>query len=193
MSTNENVVSNVTPDLHAEAAQARVLELRQWRETIPRFVIPTTSRDTMKLSVAASVPPEFVELTAVAIANHESVVRVGGATPDEIRDLMRYADAYDPLADELEAMAQFVRHSTTSARNKAGFEALTTYSLAQRLAKRAEHAALKPHVADMRRALGRVRKLTSEQKLAKKAKAEARAKEQTADAPPAPAPQPKTS
>ena len=63
------------------------------------------------------------------------------------------------------------------------------------MAKRAENAALKPHVADMRRALGRVRKLTPEQKLEKKAKAaaKAKAKEQTADASPAPAPQPQTS
>ena len=192
MSKNENVVSNVTTNSHAEAAQARVQELRQWRETIPYFVIPTTSRDSVKLISAGSVPPEFVELTAVAVANQKSLVRGESATPEEVRDLMRYADAYDPLADELEAMALFVRHSTMAARNKAGFEALTTYSLAQRMAKRAEHAALRPHVADMRRALGRVPKLTQEQKLAKKAKATDKANEQTADAPPAPAPQSKT-
>jgi hypothetical protein len=28
---------------------------------------------------------------------------------------MSYSDAYDPLADELEAFAQFIRHSTTAA------------------------------------------------------------------------------
>ncbi|HEX6178830.1 MAG TPA: hypothetical protein VF057_10765 [Thermoanaerobaculia bacterium] len=182
----------MTTNSHAEAAQARVQELRQWRETIPYFVIPTTSRDSVKLISAGSVPPEFVELTAVAVANQKSLVRGESATPEEVRDLMRYADAYDPLADELEAMAQFVRHSTMSARNKAGFEALTTYSLAQRMAKRAEHAALRPHVADMRRALGRVPKLTPEQKLAKKAKATDKANEQTANAPQAPEPQSKT-
>jgi len=37
---------------------------------------------------------------------------------------------------------------------KAGTEALTTYSLAQRLAKRPETAGLAPHVEDMRIALG---------------------------------------
>jgi hypothetical protein len=36
-------------------------------------------------------------------------------TPAEVRDLMSYSDAYDPLADELEAFAQFIRHSTTAA------------------------------------------------------------------------------
>ena len=62
----------------------------------------------------------------------------------------------------MEAFAQFVRHSVTAARNKAGSEALTTYALAQRLAKRVETAHLAPYVADMRRALGRVRKLSPE-------------------------------
>ncbi len=189
MSTKENAVSTgVTPNPHAEAAQARLQELRQMREVIPRFVIPTTSQDTMKLSSAASVSPEFVELTAVGIANQKALVRGDGATPDEIRDLMYYADAYSPLADELEAMAQFVRHSVIAARNKAGFEALTTYELAKRVAKRPENAGLKPHVADMRRALGRVR--TPEQ--VAKAKAKAEAKKQAGKTPPAPAQPPKT-
>ena len=40
---------------------------------------------------------------------------------------------------------------------------MTTYALAQRLAKRPQHAALAPHVADMRRALGRFRTLTAEE------------------------------
>ncbi len=189
MSTKENGVSTgVTPNPHAEAAQARLQELRQMREVIPRFVIPTTSGSTRDLSSAASVSPEFVELTAVGIANQKALVRGDGATPDEIRDLMSYAEAYSPLADELEAMAQFVRHSVTAARNKAGFEALTTYELAKRVAKRPENAGLRPHVADMRRALGRFR--TPEQVAKAKAKAEEAKKKEAAKTPPAPAPQP---
>jgi len=54
----------------------------------------------------------------------------GASPPAEIRDLMSYADAYSPVADELEALAQFVRHSVTAARNTAGSEALMTTSLA---------------------------------------------------------------
>ena len=67
---------------------------------------------------------------------------------------MSFADAYEPVADELEAFAHFIRHSVISARNTAGSDALTTYALAQRLAKRPESADLAPHVDDMRRALG---------------------------------------
>ena len=64
---------------------------------------------------------------------------------------------------KLEALAHFIRHSVALARNKAGSDALTTYALAQRLAKRPETADLAPHVDDMRNALGaRIRKAKSQ-------------------------------
>lgn len=173
MSTIENGVSKeVVPNPHAEAAQERVNELRHVRELIPRFVIPASGKETSLLASAASVSPEFVELTAMAVANQKALVRGEALTPAEVRDLMSYADAYSPFADELEALAQFVRHSVTVARNAAGSEALTTYALAQRLAKKPQHAGLATYVADMRRALGRGRKTTPEA-AAKKAEAEA--------------------
>lgn len=162
MSTIENGGSTVPAMSYADAAQKRLQELLHWREQIPHFAIPPASNATQRLSAAASVPAEFVELTNVAIANHTTLVRADGATPPEVRDLMAYADAYSPIADELEVLAKFVRYSVTAARNKAANEALTTYSLAQRLAKQPENATLVPYVADMRRALGRVRKPTPE-------------------------------
>ena len=165
----EDVVVPVTvPNNHTEAAQLRVEELRKWREQIPRFAIPETSDATQRLSPAASVSPEFIELTNIAVANQTDLVRADSTPPAEIRDLVAYADAYVPLADELEALAQFIRYSTTVARNVAGTEALTTYSLAQRLAKQPRYAHLTPYVADMRRALGKQRKPAPEE-AAKKA------------------------
>jgi hypothetical protein len=185
MSTNENGVSVVpvtaASSAHYDSAQARLQDLSLMRDLIPLFVVPVSGLETSKLTSAASVPAEFVELTTVATAGHKALVRGEAATPAQIRDLMAYADAYSPVADELEAFAQFIRHSVTAARNRAGVEALTTYSLAQRLAKRPEHAGLATYVADMRRALGRGRKVSAEvivkRKAAKAAKAAARAAE----------------
>jgi hypothetical protein len=151
-------LSTVPLTAHAEIAQLRIEELRAWREQIPRFAVPDTDDAMQKLSQAASVSPFFIELTNVAVANHTALVRTEGAPPAEIRDQVAYSDAYVPLADELEALAQFIRFSTTAARNLAGTEALTTYALAQRLSKQKRYAHLKPHVADMRRALGKRRK-----------------------------------
>jgi hypothetical protein len=129
------------------------------------------------------------------VANQPVLVRTEGATASQVRDLVSYADAYDPLADELEALAQFIRHSVTAARNAAGTEALTTYSLAQRLSRQARNAHLRPHVADMRHALGRGRKITPEvaaQKAADRAaKAAAKVAKKAAKlSPPAPVPVP---
>ena len=152
------VVSTGTPINHAETAQLRIEELRTWREQIPNFAVPETVDAMQRLSQAASISPVFIELTNVGVANHSALVRVDGAPPAEIRDQVAYSDAYVPLADELEALAQFIRYSTTAARNLAGTEALTTYALAQRLAKQKRYAYLRPHVADMRRALGKQRK-----------------------------------
>ena len=155
----EGVVAIVaSTNIHAEAAQLRLQELRQWREQIPRFAIPETSDATQRLTPAALVSPVFIELTNVAVTNQIALVRVDATPPAEVRDLVAYANAYFPIADELEAEAHYIRYSTTAALNLAGTEALTTYALAQRLARQKRYAHLKPHVADMRRALGKQRR-----------------------------------
>lgn len=158
MSTQQNVnvnaVSETPATPHHEAAQAFIEQLRRMREAIPHFAIPTRKGNRRTVSSVAALPPEFVELAAVARTNNPALTRGDATTPAETRDLMNFADAFQPLADELEAMAQFIRFSADSARDKAGSEALTTYALARRLATRPEYAALVPYVADLRRALG---------------------------------------
>ena len=163
------VTPDGAPSNHAQTAQLRLEELRQWREQIPRFAIPETTDATRRLSQAAAISQVFIELTTVAVANQVALVRADGTPPAEIRDLVAFADAYGPLADELEAEAHFLRYSTTAARNLAGTEALTTYSLAQRLSRQKRYAHLKPHVADMRRALGKQRRPTPEEAASKAA------------------------
>ena len=159
MATKKNDAQATTsPVSYTDAAQALIAQTRAMRPQIPNFVIPTSRAEGSRLSNAASVPPEFVEMSAVAVHNNTPLVRGGALDPAQTRDLVSYADAFDPLADELEALVQFIRHSTLAARYKAGSEALTTYALAKVLAKRPETADLAPYVEDMRRALGRTRK-----------------------------------
>ena len=155
--------TQVTPPPEASvrtaAAQALITKVRAMRDEIPDFTSPKFVGDGRPLANAAGVPAAFVERTTVAVTNIRALSRANVLDPAIVRDLMTFAEAYAPLADELEALARFVRHSVISARNTAGTEALVTYGLAQRLAKRPELAAeLAPHVDDMRRALGRRRK-----------------------------------
>lgn len=168
MSTQKNAVSETPSTSYVQAAQAFVEQLRAMRETIPHFVIPPEKKAHSRMTSAASVPAEFVELTAVARTNSAALVRGQSTSPTESRDLLTYADAFGPVADELEAMAQFVRFSIAAAKNKAGSEALTTYAIARRLVKRPEHADLAPHVAAMRRALGNRGKHSKAAALARK-------------------------
>ena len=114
---NNTRVSIASPNAHAETALERVLELRKWRDQIPNFSVPETKDAARRLAPAASVPNEFIELTNMAVANEPALVRGDSATPAELRDLVAYAEAFDPVADELEALAAFLRYSTTAARS----------------------------------------------------------------------------
>ena len=151
----ENEVPVTTPETsHLGAAEALIDDIRALKQRVPNFVVPESKRARRQIAAAASVPAQFVDLAALAVRNHEELTRGGNFGLAQIRDRMSYADAYGPVADELEAMALFVRHSVRMAQNEAGSNALTTYALAKRLAKRPESAALAPHVEDMRIALG---------------------------------------
>jgi len=149
----ENEVPVTTPATSHKAAAAAIIdEVRGLKDRIPHFVIPQSKSDRLRLGRVASLPPEFIDLASMATRNNEDLARGGNSVPDD-DDLRSYAEAYGPLADELEAMALFVRHSVRAAKNQAGSNALMTYAMAQRLAKRPETASLVPHVEDMRRAL----------------------------------------
>jgi len=140
---------------HGENAQALVEEIRAMRQKIPNLVFPTVKGEGRRLSTAATVPPELIELTTVAVKNNVALVRGGRPEPEVLRDLGDFAEAYAPFADELEALASFVRHSVTTARSTVGNDALDTYALTQRLAKRPGTADLAPLADAMSRALGR--------------------------------------
>ena len=161
----ENEVPVKTPATSHKAAAAAIIdEVRGLKDRIPHFVIPESRAARRRLTRAASVPPEFIDLTSMATRNNEDLARGGNSGPDETEDLRSYAEAYGPLADELEAMALFVRHSVRAAKNQAGSNALMTYAMAQRLAKRPETASLVPHVEDMRRALAAPRRKAKSKK-----------------------------
>jgi hypothetical protein len=155
MSIVNTDVPVTTPQIsHQEAADALIDDIRALKQRVPNFVVPESKNAAKQIAAAASVPPEFVDRAALAVRNNEELTRGGNSGLTQTRDLMDYADAYDPVADELEAMAHFIRYSVRAARSQAGSNALTTYALAKRLAKRPETAALAPHVEDMRIALG---------------------------------------
>src|SRR5713226_6798745 len=109
---NEVPVTPVVPTNHIDAAQTTITEIRGLVQQIPNFQFPASKKEAQRLVPTASVSPQFVELTNVAVANSVPLSR-SGADPERLRDLRNFADGYAPLADELEAMAYALRHSVT--------------------------------------------------------------------------------
>jgi hypothetical protein len=164
-----------TPSYYADAAQQYIDQLRAMRETIPNFAIPASTREGQRLATVSSLPPEFVELVAVQMKLTAGLTP-GATDADTVRELMNYAGAFDPLADEFEAMAYFLRHSIAAARARAGQATLMAYEVAKRLAKTPEYADLSETVADMTRTLGyRQRAAKAKATLRRKAEAAAAA------------------
>ena len=165
MSIEKKVPVKTPATSHKDAAAAIIDEVRGLKDRIPHFVIPESKAVRQRLARAASLPPEFIDLASMATRNNEELARGGGdSSPEQTEDLRSYAEAYGPLADELEAMALFVRHSVRVAKHQAGSNALMTYAMAQRMAKRPETASLVPHVEDMRRALATPRRKAKSKK-----------------------------
>jgi hypothetical protein len=141
---------------HAQNAQTRIEEVRAMRNLVPELDVPLppTAKGLAGLSTAGSVPPDFVDATATIRANHPELVHGSALAPEKMRDLVAFATAYEPFANELESFAHFVRARVTQAKNVAGTEALQTYNLATRLVKRPGYDHLGTELAAMRQVLG---------------------------------------
>jgi hypothetical protein len=140
---------------HTDAAQAFIEKVAALQQDIPNFIIPPSRKENNRLTSAASVPPEFIEMTLTATQNSTHLALGGTMDAAQVRDLINYAEAYAPAVAQLEALTQFLKHSVLAAKNKAGRQALTTYSLAQRLSKQPQAAYLAPIAEAMKNALGR--------------------------------------
>ena len=140
--------------MHSDSAHTLIERIRALADDIPNFVKPGKAGGRPLVS-AATLPPEFILLAAAAVENNAVLARPNGAPPDQMRDWMDFAKAYDVVAEEFENMAKFVRHSAALARNKAGREALITYALASRLAKQPETGELHGIADSLRHALGK--------------------------------------
>jgi hypothetical protein len=140
-----------------ESAQGLLYTIATMRAAIPSFAFQIPPGGRQSVANLANVPFEFMEQSNTAMKG-ESVLQRGGIEPDDLRKLFAYGSAHGPVADALEFLAKEMRESVDSAMSKSGNEALTTYQLAARYAKRPEYAHLKPLVQAMRRTLGRFRK-----------------------------------
>ena len=83
--------------------------------------------------------------------------------PAEIRDMLRYGEAYLPFADALERFTRGIRHTVFSRRAKVGRVASSAYRIAQGMNLLVDVSLPVPQAQSMKRAFGtRRRKPASE-------------------------------
>jgi len=72
----QNEVPVTTPATsHKDAAAAIIDEIRGLKDRIPHFVIPESRADRLRLTRAASVPAQFIDLTSMATEQRGSRAR----------------------------------------------------------------------------------------------------------------------
>ena len=140
---------------HTDAAEALMQKIQEIRDSIPNLVVPASPDATRKLGGSAGVSHDFVEETvsATQMSNHLAVA--GTLDVAQMRDLLAFAEAYAPVVSQAESLTRFLKHTVTAAKSRVGSQALMTYSLAQRLAKKPETAYLLSTVEAMRQKLGK--------------------------------------
>jgi len=149
----QNAIEPTTPaptGQHAEAAQALMARIDAIRAELP--ILTTVKLNKQALASGKAVPADFMEETNVALQGQD-VPAWGGAEPAQLRNLVSYSVAYGPVATAMERAAKEMRRSVDTARAQAGSEALTTYSIAQRLSDIPGNEHLVPVVEKMRRML----------------------------------------
>jgi hypothetical protein len=148
------------PVSHADAARLLTESLRVMQSTIAGFVLPPKPLDAQSRLRGHRLYPNafFVEL-AVALESSEpfaSALKAASVqlTPAEIRDMLRYGEAYLPFADALERFARGIRHTVFSRRAKVGRVASSAYRIAQGMNLLVDVSLPVPQAESMKRAFG---------------------------------------
>jgi hypothetical protein len=157
------------PPTHAEAAHRLLENLRVMQGSIGGFVIPPSPLDRQaRLRGHRQYPDPFFVSLAVGIESSPTLTAAMqattiGLTPGEIRDMLRYGEAYLPLANELERFARGIRHTVGLRRAKVGRLAASVYAIAKGLNLLVDVSPPVPEVDSMRRAFTARRRRTAEQ------------------------------
>jgi len=143
-----------TPVPHTEAARQLLENLRAMQATIDGFGIPPAPLDRQSRPRGHRLLPDgmFASL-AVALEASQPFAAATDLTPGEIRDMLRYGEAYLPVADELERFARGIRYLVGMRRSKVGRKASSAYRVGQAMNLLADDALLVPEVESMKRAI----------------------------------------
>jgi hypothetical protein len=152
-----------TPLTHQERARLVLDHIRSIKELIGGFSFVATT-DGRTLNFAKSIRDEFFENTAVAIEASEDLAKTQRVSPDELRDVIAFSIAFEPVAAEFGIMQQSTLHTIALKRADVGHRALQVYHFGNRLTRKSAggHPLLIPHLEAMKRSLNKSRKAPAE-------------------------------
>jgi hypothetical protein len=155
MSTIINTVeAPVTPPA-ADPLDTAIMEslsrIKSVYELIPEMQ-RTPTEGVQKERAAFSVPDAFLEAAVVA---KETATLQAPLEPAKVREVITRGLRFEAVATAAEALARDVRYNAFRERFAVVEDALQVYQLAKAYARKAQGAALVPHVKAMRDALGR--------------------------------------
>jgi hypothetical protein len=135
------------------AAAALVLQhLRSLHAQIPGFQQPASNAEQQRLISNAGVSQDYLESACVMLESSPALAAATAIDPARVREAVRFAAAYEPVADELEALARAVRYTILVRRDAAGKDARVLFNVAAALARKPENVRLKPFLSEMKKA-----------------------------------------
>jgi hypothetical protein len=143
-----------TPPSHTEAARQLGESLRTLQSGIPGFVVPARPLDRqVRPRGHRLLPDRFFESLAGALDSSSQFAASTTLKSAEIRDMLRYGEAYLPVADQLERFARGIRYGVALRRANVGRLAAAAYRIAQGLNLLVDVDLPVPEVESMKRAI----------------------------------------
>lgn len=137
---------------HAEAARLLLEKIRVLQDEFPR-VAPVAPALTRSLIARAKLAEKGIEATTVEIERSPRLATAAAADAPSLRDSYAYAIAYEPVVQELLAVARTITHTIRVERARTGAVALDVYAIASRLSKQEDGAEFLPYVETIREML----------------------------------------
>lgn len=127
-----------------------VEQIRMLRQHIPDFG-PLTVPDARSLLRTANLSPRFVQAGINAIGAERLVTEAVGRTAETLSAEREDVGRWSAVEAEMRAALEGVAAANLSRRHRIGLTVLQAYSVSRGLVRNPDYAALRPHVADMRR------------------------------------------
>ena len=152
-----------TPVSHAEAALRLLEELRRLQGSIAGFGVPPKPLDPQTRPRGHRLlPNRFFDSLALALESSPQFAAAVTITAAEIRDMLRFCEAYAPIVDELERFARGMRYLVATRRANVGRRAVGAYRVAKGINLQVDISPPVPEVDAMKRAVTRKRKAEEE-------------------------------